>query len=88
MNHSNSSLPLVQNRLDGPLLKLVADPLGLIFAINGEAVLLGFVGANLHLQLTTILWFKVVLFLLNWEGEDVDKLLAVDDGLANLDLNL
>ena len=42
----NQDLLNVQNKLDGRLLKLVADLLGLIFAINGEAILLGFVGAK------------------------------------------
>merc|ERR1711875_99965 len=41
--------------LDGFLLALVADLPGLLLAVLGVAVLLGFLGASLHLQLADLL---------------------------------
>merc|ERR1719407_186599 len=80
----------VTEGLDGFLLALVADLPGLLLAVLGVAVLLGFLGTSLHLQLADLLGLKVAVLLLNWEGEDVGKLLAVpvDVGLAHLDLDL
>merc|ERR1719427_1946043 len=80
----------VTQRLDGLLLALVADLPGLLLAVLGVAVLLGFLGTSLHLQLADLLGLEVTILLLDWEGEDVGKLLTVpvDIGLAHLNLNL
>merc|ERR1719482_200495 len=80
----------VTEGLDGLLLALVADFPGLLLAVLGVAVLLGFLGTSLHLQLADLLGLEVAVLLLDWEGEDVGKLLAVpvDIGLAHLNLNL
>merc|ERR1712013_697520 len=68
------------------LLALVTDLPGLLLAVLGVAVLLGLLRTSLHLQLTALLWFKMTVLLLDWEGEDVGELLAipVHVSLANL----
>merc|ERR1719482_2366057 len=80
----------VAQRLDGLLLALVADLPGLLLAVLGVAVLLGFLWASLHFQLADLLGLEVAILLLYWEGEDVGKLLAVpvDIGFAHLHLDL
>merc|ERR1712183_770364 len=80
----------VAQRLDGLLLALIADLPGLLLAVLGVAVLLCFLGSSLHLQLADLLWLKVAVLLLDWEGEDVGELLAVsvDIGFAHLNLDL
>merc|ERR1712119_48202 len=80
----------VAQRLDGLFLTLVADLPGLLLAVLSVAVLLCFLGTSLHLQLADLLWLKVAILLLDWEGEDVGELLAVpvDIGLAHLNLDL
>merc|ERR1719312_1825285 len=80
----------VTQRLDALLLALVTDLPGLLLAILGVAVLLGLLGASLHLQFADFLGLKMAILLLHWEGEDIGKLLAVPVhiSLANLDLDL
>ena len=80
----------VTHRVDGPLLTLVADLPGLLLAVLGVAVLLGFLGADLILQFANLLWLKVTVLLLHWEGECVGELLTVpvDIRLALLNLDL
>ena len=80
----------VAQRLNRLLLALIADLPGLLLAVLGVAILLGFLGTSLHLQLADLLRLEVAVLLLNWEGEDVGELLAVpvDIGLAHLNLNL
>ena len=77
-------------RLEGLLLALVTDLPGLLLAVLGVAVLLGLLGASLHLKLADLLRLKVAILLLHGEGEDIGKLLAipVDISLAHLDLDL
>ena len=64
-------------RLQVLLLALVADLPGLLLAVLGVAVLLGFLRASLHFKLADLLRLKVAILLLNWKGEDVGELLAV-----------
>merc|ERR1712201_1904 len=80
----------VAQRLNGFLLALVTDLPGLLLAVLGVAILLGLLGASLHLKLTDLLRLEMTVLLLNWEGEDVGELLAVPVhvSLANLDLDL
>merc|ERR1719186_261961 len=80
----------IAQRLNGLLLTLVADLPGLLLAVLSVAVLLCFLGTSLHLQLADLLWLKVAVLLLDWEGEDVGELLAVpvDISFAYLDLDL
>merc|ERR1719209_766246 len=75
---------------EGLLLALVTDLPGLLLAVLGVAVLLGLLGASLHLQLADLLRLEVAILLLHGEGEDIGKLLAipVDISLAHLDLDL
>merc|ERR1719470_693668 len=77
-------------RLEGLFLALVTDLPGLLLAVLGVAVLLGLLGASLHLQLTDHLWLKVAILLLHREGENVGEFLAipVDISLAHLNLDL
>ena len=77
-------------RFQGLLLALVADLPGLLLAVLGVAVLLDFLRASLHFKLADLLWLKVAILLLNWEGKDVGELLAVpvDISLAHLHLDL
>merc|ERR1712112_271290 len=72
------------------LLALITYLPGLLLAVLGVAVLLGLLRASFHLQLADLLWLKVAVLLLNWEWEDVGKLLAVpmDVSLASLNLDL
>merc|ERR1711942_124946 len=49
------------------LLALVADLSGLLLAVLDVAVLLGFLGTSLHLELIDLLWLETVDLLLNWE---------------------
>ena len=76
--------------LDRPFLALVTDLPGLLLALFGVAVFLGFLRANLHLQFTDLLRLKVAVLLLHWEGKDIGELLAipVDISLAHLHLDL
>merc|ERR1719452_269811 len=87
---NHQALLHVTHRLDGPLLALVTDLPGLFLAVLGVAVLLGLLRANLHLQFADLLWLKVTVLFLHWEGEDVGELLAVpvDIGLTHLNLDL
>merc|ERR1719342_1810242 len=84
--------PVLHNThwLQGFLLALVTDLPGLLLAVLGVAVLLSLLGTSLHLELTDLLRLKVAVLLLNKEGEDVGKLLAipVNVSLANFDLDL
>merc|ERR1712112_578966 len=77
-------------RLEGLLLALVTDLPGLLLAVLGVAVLLGLLGASLHLQLADLLGLEVAILLLHGEGENVGELLAipVDISLAYLNLDL
>merc|ERR1711875_202390 len=59
------------------LLALVADLPWLLLAILGIAVLLSLLRTSLHLELADFLWFEMTILLLDREGEDVRKLLAV-----------
>ena len=72
------------HRLEGLLLALVADLPWLLL------LLLGLLRASLHFKLADLLWLKVAILLLDWEGEDVGELLAVpvDVSLAHLHLDL
>ena len=76
--------------LDGFLLTLITDLPGLLLAVLGVAILLGLLRASLHFQLADLLRLEVTVLLLNWEGEDVGKLLAVPVyvSFANLHLDL
>merc|ERR1719186_2528979 len=87
---TDQSFLFLTHRLDGLLLALVTDLPGLLLAVLGIAVLLGFFGASLHFKLADFLGFEMAILLLNREGEDVGEFLAVpvDISLANLDLNL
>merc|ERR1719312_527593 len=78
------------HRLERLLLALVADLPGLLLAVLGVAVLLSFLGASLHLQLTDLLGLEMAVLLLHWEGEDVGELLTipVNISLAHLHLDL
>jgi len=80
----------IAHGLDALLFALITDFSGLFLAVLGVAVLLGLLRTSLHLQLTDLLWFKVTVLLLDWEGEDIGELLAipVHVSLANLDLDL
>merc|ERR1719352_107188 len=80
----------VTERLDGLLLALVTDLPGLLLAVLGVAVLLGLLGASLHLKLTDLLWLEMAVLLFYREGEDVGEFLAipVDISLTNLNLDL
>merc|ERR1712201_18336 len=80
----------VAQGLDGFLLALVTDLPGLLLAVLGVAVLLGLLGASLHLELADLLRLEVAVLLLNWEGEDVRELLTVPVhvSLAYLHLDL
>ena len=48
-----------------------ADLSGLLLAVLGVAVLLGFLRTSLHLKLVDFLRLAVVTLLLNWRREDV-----------------
>merc|ERR1719209_2708602 len=63
--------------LEGLLLALVTDLPGLLLAVLGVAVLLGLLGASLHLQLADLLGLEVTVLFLHGEGEDIGELLAV-----------
>merc|ERR1719312_1417137 len=78
------------DRLESLLLALVTDLPGLLLAVLGVAVLLSFLGASLHLQLTDLLGLEMAVLLLDREGEDVGELLAisVNISLAHLHLDL
>merc|ERR1711942_194152 len=80
----------VAHGLDAFLLALVTDLPGLFLAVLGVAVLLGLLGASLHLKLTDLLGLEVAVLHLHWEREDIGELLAVPVyvSLANLDLDL
>merc|ERR1719470_43191 len=77
-------------RLEGLLLALVTDLPGLLLAVLGVAVLLGLLGASLHLQLADLFRLEMAILLLHGEGEDIGELFAVpvDISLAHLDLDL
>merc|ERR1719320_1386075 len=76
------------NWLQGLLLTLIADLPGLLLAVLGIAVLLGLLRASLHLKLADLLGLEVAVLLLNWEGEDVGKLLTVPVHVSLADLHL
>merc|ERR1719260_115300 len=78
----------VTQGLDGFLLALITDLPGLLLAVLGVAVLLGLLRSSLHLELADLLWLKVAVLLLDWEGEDVGKLLAVSVHVSLADLHL
>merc|ERR1711887_2195 len=78
----------VAQGLDRFLLALIADLPGLLLAVLGVAVLLGLLRASLHLQLADLLGLEVTVLLLNWEGENVGKLLAVPVYVSLADLYL
>ena len=67
----------VAQGLDGFLLTLITNLPGLLLAVLGVAVLLGLLRASLHLKFADLLGLEVAVLLLNWEGEDVRKLLAI-----------
>ena len=69
---------------------LVADHSGLLLAVLDVAVLLGFLGTSLHLELVDLLRLEMVVLLLSWEGEDIGERLAIPlyVSLAYLDLGL
>merc|ERR1712179_77955 len=48
----------------------------------------GLLRSSLHLEPTNLLWLKVAVLLLDWEGEDVGKLLAVPVHVSLADLHL
>ena len=75
----NADQPLlgVAQWLDAFLLALVADLSGLLLAVLDVAVLLGFLGTSLHLELVNFLRLEIVALLLNWEGEDIGELLTI-----------
>ena len=56
---------------------LLADLSGLLLAVLGVAVLLGFLRTGLHLELVGLLRLETVDLLLNWEGEAIGELLAI-----------
>merc|ERR1711875_29945 len=64
-------------RPKGLLLALITDLPRLLLAILGIAVLLSLFRASLHFELADLLWFEMTVLLLDREGEDVGKLLAV-----------
>ena len=70
------------------LLALVTDLPRLLLTVLGVAVLLSLLGASLHLQFADLLGLEVTVLLLNWEGEDVGKLLAVPVHVSLTDLHL
>merc|ERR1719342_663717 len=70
------------------LLTLITDLPGLLLAVLGVAVLLGLLRASLHLKLADLLGLEVAVLLLNWEGEDVGKLLTVPVHVSLADLHL
>merc|ERR1719184_135575 len=80
----------VTNRLKGLLLALITDLPGLLLAVLGVTILLGLLGASLHLKLADLLGLEVAILLLNGEGEDIGELLTipVDISLAHLHLDL
>merc|ERR1719184_320332 len=61
----------VAHRLESLLLTLVTDLPGLLLAVLGVAVLLGLLGASLHLKLADLLRLEVAVLFLNREGEDI-----------------
>merc|ERR1719233_1644861 len=67
----------VAHRLESLLLALVTDLPGLLLAILGVAVLLGLLGASLHLKFADLLGLEVTVLFLHGEGEDIGELLAV-----------
>merc|ERR1712114_14624 len=77
-------------RLEGLLLALVTDLPRLLLAVLGVAVLLGLLGASLHLQFADLLGLEVAILLPHGEWENVGELLAipVDISLAHLHLDL
>merc|ERR1711921_55282 len=80
----------VAQGLDGFLLTLITNLPGLLLAVFGVAVLLSLLRTSLHLELADLLGLEVAVLLLDWEGEDVGKLLAVPVhvSLAHLNLDL
>merc|ERR1711862_921821 len=78
------------DRLQSLLFTLVTDLPGLLLAVLGVAVLLGFLGTSFHLQLADFLWLEMAVLLLDGEGEDVGELLAipVNISLAHFHLDL
>ena len=56
---------------------LVADHSGLLLAVLDVAVLLSFLGASLHLELTDLLRLEVAILLLDWKGGDIGELLPI-----------
>merc|ERR1719500_730932 len=87
---AHKALLHVAQWFEGLLLALVTDLPGLLLAVLGVAVLLGLLGASLHLQLADLLGLEVAILLLHGEGEDVGELLAISVhiSLAHLDLDL
>merc|ERR1719334_3001308 len=77
-------------RLNRLLLALVTNLSGLFLAVFRVAVLLGFLGASLHLKLAYFLWLEVTVLFFHGEGKNIRKLLAVpvDVSLAYLNLDL
>merc|ERR1719233_2472846 len=67
----------VAHRLERLLLTLVTDLPGLLLAVLGVAVLLGLLGASLHLELADLLGLEMAVLFLHGEGEDIGELLAV-----------
>merc|ERR1719431_1812767 len=74
--------------LDRFLLTLITDLPWLLLAVLGVAVFLSLLGASFHLELTDLLGLEVAVLLLDWEGEDIRKLLAVSVHVSFADLHL
>merc|ERR1719312_1153210 len=88
----NTFLPCLHrtDRLGSLLLALVADLPGLLLAVLGVAVLLGFLGTSLHFKLADLLRLKMAVLFLYGEGEDIGELftIPVNISLASFNLDL
>ena len=87
---TDQSLLFLTHRLNGLLLALITDLPGLLLAVLGVAVLLGFLGTSLHFKLADFLGLKMTVLFLHREGEDVGELLTipVNISLASFHLDL
>ena len=87
---TNQPLLFLAHRLDGLLLALVTNLPGLLLAVLGVAVLLGFLGTSLHFKLADLLRLEMTVLFLYREGEDIGELftIPVHISLASFHLNL
>ena len=87
---TDQPLLFLTHRLDGLLLALVTDLPGLLLAVLGVAVLLGFLGTSLHFKLADLLRLEMTVLLLYGEGEDIGELftIPVNISLASFNLDL